>query len=164
MEPTFSSVPDMKWFSLLLDIWYEREAAHPDFNWPVLKAPRVKVQTGSQLAQAYRNGLIPLNTDDLRKFAQDNYANEDNRVARQAVVLFGEVGDARDINLLVRLAQSGAGGRRLFHEGVTALSYMCTSEAQHAIESLISRASADDKSFATALLRDREHVLQTWCR
>jgi hypothetical protein len=159
----FAGAPNMKWFSMLLDIWYERETAHPDFNWVVLKAPRVKVQTGSQLAQAHRNGLIPLNTDDVRKFALENYTSPDNRVARPAVVLIGEVGDSRDIDLLVDLAQRGAGRRRLFHEGITALSYICSSEAKTAIDSLMSTASRDEKAFAEALLKDREHVLSTWC-
>jgi hypothetical protein len=153
----------MKWFSILSDVWYERETSHPNFKWSVLKGPRIKIETASQLAQAYRNQLIPLNTDDLRKFALENYTSADNRVARPSVVLIGELGDARDIDLLAQLARSGAGGRHLFKESVTALSYMCSSKATEVIEALLPEASADDQSFARALLSNREHVLQSWC-
>ena len=160
----FAGSPDLEWFSALSDIWYERETKHKDFRWSVLKGPRVKVEIASQLAQAYRNGLMLLNTDDFRTFALENYADRDNRVARSSVVLLGELGDARDIELLTQLAQNGAGGRHLFKESVTALSYMCSPEAREAIEALVSQAAEEDRSFANSLLANREHVLRSWCR
>src|SRR5687767_10053109 len=57
----FSGEPDLQWFVVLQDIWYERSDTRPALAWEVLKRPRVKIVVGSQLAQAYRNKLIPLN-------------------------------------------------------------------------------------------------------
>jgi hypothetical protein len=159
----FSTEPDLKWFSMLSDIWYERADSHPDFAWGVLKSSRVRVVVGSQLAQAYRNKLVPLNIQDIRKFALANYANPDNRVARSSVLLLGEAGNPTDVPLLEQLARSGAGGRRLYKEAVTALVHICGEDAERTIEALLPVGSEDDRQFTQGWLSNRDHLVRSWC-
>jgi len=159
----FSTEPDLQWFSMLSDIWYERTDSHPDFAWGVLKNPRVKVVVGSQLAQAYRNKLIPLNIEDIRKFALANYANPDRRVSRSSVILLGEAGNPADVVLLDQLARTGAGGRRLYKEAITALVHICGADAERAIQALLPIGTEDDRQFAEGWLNNREHLVGSWC-
>lgn len=159
----FSTDPDLEWFSTLSDIWYERADSHPDFAWEVLKSDRVKVVVGSQLAQAYRNKLIPLNIGDIPKFAFANYASPDNRVARSSVLLLGEAGNPADVQLLEQLARSGAGGRRLYKEATTALVHICGDQAERTIQALLPAGTDDDRQFAQGWLSNRDHLVRSWC-
>lgn len=159
----FSTEPDLEWFSLLSDIWYERTDSNPDFAWDRLRSAHVKVAVASQLAQAYRNKLIPLNVEDIRRFALANYASPDNRVARSSVLLLGEAGNPADVRLLEQLARSGAVGRRLYKEAVTALVHICGEDAERAIEALLPAGSEDDRRFAQGWLTNRDHLVSSWC-
>lgn len=155
--------PDLDWYSLLLDIWYEREDTHPQLAWSVLKSARVKVVLASELAQAFRNRIIPPNVGDIRNFALSNYSSADARVAQQSILLLGKIGQADDIPLLVQIAQFGVNGKPRLKEALTALGYICDQEAVRAIEGLVLRASDDDREFAKGVLGNREHIMRSWC-
>lgn len=159
----FSGEPNLEWFLTLEDIWYERTASHPDFAWATLRGPRVKVVLGSQLAQAYRNRIIQLNGEDIRKFALANYANSDQRVARPSVLLLGELGNQNDVPLLKQLARDGAGGRRLYKEAVTALVHICGQQAERALTEVLPEGTEDDRKFAQEWLKNRDDLRRAWC-
>lgn len=163
-ENTNPSNPDREWLKLLKDIWYERAGAHPDFAWEVLKQPRVKVTVASQLAQSYRNGLVDIDVNELRKFAEVNLSSTDNRVVRDSIVLIGELGNQSDVQLLVNLARNGVNGKRVLRDASIALNFICGDDARSALESIGSELSGDDAMHVSALLNNRAASLGPWCK
>ena len=130
--------------AILEAVWLREVDAYPDLAWVTLAAPLVRVNVVDILIQAERNGYLREEPVGAHEYVRTLVREAEPRVVSQGVITLAMFGLADDVPLIEEV---GTHNEEIFRSSVIALSTMCTTAADEALDRLESLVTGPSRTF-----------------
>lgn len=130
---------------LLEQVWAGNQSQHPDLAWQTIADPGVRLNLADILLQAAKNGDITREPADVHDFVRSTLDTGSPNLVGQAAIILSTFDRDEDVAALERIALQR--DSRTFRSIIIALSRMCASAADAALDRIEQEASASDKEF-----------------
>ncbi|WP_232831458.1 hypothetical protein [Peristeroidobacter agariperforans] len=130
---------------LLEQVWTGNQSQYPELSWEAISDPGVRLDLADILLQAAKNGDITQEPVDVHDFVRNILDTGSPKMVSQAAITLSTFDEDADVPALERIALQR--DSRTFRSIIIALSRMCASAADEALNRIEQEATASDKEF-----------------